>query len=318
MNCILLTAILSAGATLLAAGAPPTAKYTETVNTKTGAKITFEMLLVPGGTFTMGSPATETGRKEHEGPQRRVRLNRFYLCATETRMELFLAYYGEVTAGKKTRAEGEEAPPEGSAAPDGVDGVSGPTVVYGDMTMGFGKDYPAFGMSWTNAVYFCKWLSEKTGKKYRLPTEAEWEYAARAGSTTPLGECAGPEKLSEIAWFKTNSDDEPHPVAKKKPNAWGFFDMRGNVMEWVWDFYAADGYQQTASVAELVNPTGPKTGEIHVARGGCHGSSWEDLRCAARARHEKGWHMHDPQMPKSKWWLPQMDIIGFRVACTPE
>jgi len=300
-----------------AAVAAPQTKYTENVTTKTGAKVSFDMVPIPGGTFMMGSPATEAGRKEHEGPQRRVRLSPFYLCTTETTMELFLAYYAEMTADKKTAAEGEDAPMEQSAAPAGVDGVTGPTVVYGDMTMGFGKNYPAFGMSWLNAVTFCKWLSEKTGKKYRLPTEAEWEYAARAGTTTPLGECNGPEQLSDVAWFKKNSDGEPHSVAKKKPNAWGLYDMRGNVMEWVLDFYAPDAYRQGGE-NELANPTGPKTGEVNVARGGCHGGQPEDLRSAARAFKEKGWHMHDPQMPKSKWWLPQMDIIGFRVACTAE
>ncbi len=294
------------------------AKYTETITAKSGARLSFDMVLIPGGTFLMGSPDTEAGRKEHEGPQRPARVSPFYLCTTETTMELFLAYYAESTVGKKAAEDGDEWPAEGEPAPKGVDGVTGPTVVYGDMTMGYGKDYPAFGMSWLNATTFCKWLSEKTGKKYRLPTEAEWEYAARAGTTTPLGECNGPEQLAEVAWFRDNSNGEPHPVAKKKPNAWGLYDMRGNVNEWVLDFYAPDAYRQGDGRSELANPTGPVTGAVNVARGGCHGSQWEELRSAARAFKEKGWHMHDPQMPKSKWWLPQMDIIGFRVACTAE
>lgn len=294
------------------------AKYTETVTTKSGAKLSFDMVLVPGGAFLMGSPDTEAGRKEHEGPQHSVRVNPFYLCTTETTMELFLAYYAEMTAGKKAANDEDEWTMENPPVSNGVDGVTGPTVVYGDMTMGFGKNYPAFGMSWLNAMTFCKWLSEKTGKKYRLPTEAEWEYAARAGTATPLGDCNGPEQLPEVAWFKDNSNDEPHPVGKKKPNAWGLYDMRGNVNEWVLDFYAPDAYRLGDGKTELVNPTGPATGAVNVARGGCHGSSWEELRSAARAFKEKGWHMHDPQMPKSKWWLPQMDIIGFRVACAAE
>ncbi|MBM3860141.1 MAG: formylglycine-generating enzyme family protein [Verrucomicrobia bacterium] len=310
--------LLGMGTTLrVAAGAPPP-KYTENVTTKAGAKLSFDMVLIPGGSFTMGSPATEAGRKDHEGPQRKVQVSPFYLCTTETTIELFLSYYTELTAGKKKAEEGEDTAMNDSGMSADVDGVTGPTVVYGDMTMGFGKDYPAFGMSWINAVTFCKWLSEKTGKKYRLPTEAEWEYAARAGTATPFGECNGPEQLTDVAWFKTNSKGEPHPVGKKKPNPWGLFDMRGNVNEWVHDFYAPDAYREGAGETPLANPTGPKTGEVNVARGGSHSSPPDELRSAARAFKEKGWHMNDPQMPKSRWWLPQIDIIGFRVACSPE
>jgi len=314
LTLVVATGLVVAGKSTVRAGEPP-ARYTETVTTKAGAKLSFDMILIPGGTFLMGSPPSEAGRAEHEGPQRRVRVSPFYLCTTETRMDLFLAYYTEVTAGKKSHAEGEE-PAEESSASANVDGVTGPTVVYGDMTMGYGKEYPAIGMSWTNAVTFCKWLSEKTGRKYRLPTEAEWEYAARAGTTTPFGEVDSAEKLTEVAWFKPNSNGEPHPVGRKKPNAWGLYDMRGNVWEWVWDLYAPDAYQQCAN--QLENPTGPATGADHVVRGGCHSSSWEELRSAARSTKDKGWHMNDPQMPKSKWWFPQIDVIGFRVARSVE
>ncbi|MCX7886465.1 MAG: formylglycine-generating enzyme family protein [Verrucomicrobiae bacterium] len=294
---------------------PP--KYTETVTTKAGEKYSFEMVLIPGGSFLMGSPPDEPGRQPHEGPQRKVRLNPFYLCTTETRLDLFLGYYTEVTAGKKKAAEDQAPDSSASQTSTDVDGVTGPTVVYGDVSMGYGKDYPAIGMSWLNADYFCKWLSEKTGKKYRLPTEAEWEYAARAGTTTPWGESKNPEELAEVAWFKKNSNSQPHPVGKKKPNAWGLYDMRGNVWEWVADWYAPDAYKQTAPTEELLNPTGPKTGKVNVVRGGCYGSPPEELRSAARGYKDEGWHMNDPQMPRSKWWFPQIDVIGFRVACSP-
>ena len=107
-------------------------------------------------------------------------------------------------------------------------------------------------------------------------------------------------------------------MGKKKPNAWGLYDMLGNVREWVCDFYSPDAYKQAAAKTPAINPKGPETGEIHVARGGDYSCPAEELRCAARAFEEKWWRSGDPQIPKSKWWLPEMDIIGFRVACSVE
>lgn len=304
-------------AALASAGlqAAPPEKVKESFLAKNGSKLEFEMVLLPGGTFKMGSPADEKGRAENEGPQREVRLDPFYLCTTEVTMALFMAYYEETGTGKKDTAEGEEAPePAAPAKPAGVDAITGPTPVYGDLSMGFSKQHPAIGMTWHNANVFCKWLSSRTGKKYRLPTEAEWEYAARAGTTTPFGSCPSAEALPEYAWFEANANREPHEVAKKKANAWGLFDMQGNVREWVQDFYSPDAYQQAVAGNQNANPTGPKEGKINVARGGAHDSAPEELRCAARAFEEDWWRMNDPQIPKSKWWLPQMDIVGFRVA----
>ena len=144
------------------------------------------MVLIPGGTFTMGSPAGEADRAEHEGPQRQVQVNPFYLCTTEITLELFLAYYQE-TGHRQEGVRRERGGPEDEAEnAAGVNAITGPTPVYGDMTMGYSKKHPAIGGTWHNATTFCRWLSQKTGKKYRLPTEAEWEYAARAGSTSAV------------------------------------------------------------------------------------------------------------------------------------
>jgi formylglycine-generating enzyme required for sulfatase activity len=92
------------------------------------------------------------------------------------------------------------------------------------MTMGYSKNHPAIGMTWHTATTVCKWLAQKTGKKYRLPTEAEWEYAARAGSTKPFGVCDAADGLKGYAWYKDTADMEPHAVATKKSNAWGLYD----------------------------------------------------------------------------------------------
>jgi formylglycine-generating enzyme required for sulfatase activity len=182
------------------------------------------------------------------------------------------------------------------------------------MTMGYSKQHPALGMTWHNAMTFCKWLSEKTGKTYRLPTEAEWEYACRAGSTSMFAHGDDPDGLTDYAWFDENADDEIHAVGKKKPNAWGLHDMLGNVNEWVFDFYSSDAYAAAAKQNPAVNVQGPKTGKVHVARGGAYESPAEELRCASRAFEEDWWRFGDPQIPKSIWWLPELDIIGIRVA----
>ncbi|MBN1817975.1 MAG: SUMF1/EgtB/PvdO family nonheme iron enzyme [Sedimentisphaerales bacterium] len=293
----------------------PARKFTETVTNKAGDKLTFDMVLIPGGTFRMGSPEGEPGRKADEGPVHEVQLKPFYLCTTETTLDLFLTYYEETVTAKKDFFELEQAQEK---KPDDVDAITGPTPVYGDMTMGYGKDGPAMGMTWHNATTFCQWLSQKTGKKYRLPTEAEWEFACRGGTTNIYGFGNDPQPLGDYAWYKANSNIEPHPVAAKKPNAYGLYDMQGNVWEWVYDVYSPTTYQLNAQGNPCVNPTGPKDGKIHVARGGGHGSDVDRLRCAARGYQEKWWDQNDPQIPKSKWWLPQMDFIGFRIACEPE
>ena len=293
-------------------------KYTETITSKNDEKISFNMVLVPGGTFEMGSPKNEPGRKDDEGPQHKVRLAPFYLCTTETTLEIFMAYYRETMTSKKDFFEEEKTEKEAKQSKEDVDAISGPTPVYGDLTMGYEKKHPAMGMTWHNATVFCKWVSRKTGRKYRLPTEAEWEYACRAGTTNVFGVGNDKKQLVDFASYEANSDDETGEVAKKKPNSRGLYDMLGNVREWVYDFYSPDAYKDAAQKSPAVNPRGPKSGKVHVARGGDYSSSIEELRCAARAFEEEWWRSGDPQIPKSKWWLPEMDIIGFRIASSIE
>ncbi|MBN1362208.1 MAG: SUMF1/EgtB/PvdO family nonheme iron enzyme [Sedimentisphaerales bacterium] len=291
-------------------------RYTETIMTKGGQKLSFDMVLIPGGNFLMGSCENEPGRAEDEGPQHRVDVSPFYLCTTETTLGLFLAYYEETGTAQKEFAGVQEARKNAEATgTTAVNAITGPTPVYGDLTMGYDNKHPAMGMSWHNAVTYCAWLSQKTGKEYRLPTEAEWEHAARAGTTSVFGYGDDPNKLDEYAWFVGNVDFGPREVASKKPNAWGLYDMLGNVWEWVHDFYDPNGYAASAQKNPAVNPTGPADGKVHVARGGFYDSPAAEVRCAARAYEETWWRMNDPQIPKSKWWLPQMDFIGFRVAC---
>ena len=293
-------------------------RYTETIAAERGDKVTFEMVLIPAGSFQMGSPTGQAGRKDDEGPQHEVRLNSFYLCTTETTIELFMAYYQETATAKRDFITVEETKKSTEKADSDVDAITGPTPVYGDMTMGYGEKNPAMGMTWHNAMTFCEWLSRKTGKRYRLPTEAEWEYACRAGTADIFGVGNDPDQLKDFAWYEDTADRETSEVAKKKPNAWGLYDMLGNVREWVYDFYNPTAYKEAARKSPAVNPKGPETGKVHVARGGDYSSSVEALRCAARAFEEEWWRSGDPQIPKSKWWLPEMDFIGFRVARSVE
>ena len=298
---------------LAGSSADPPRGYTETVTSEDGQKTEFDMVFIPGGSFTMGSPEDEQGRKPNEGPQHQARVDGFYLSSTETTLRLFLAFYRETVTQKE---DWMPPAPAGDAAENGeeVDSITGPTPVYGDMTMGHGETNPAMGMTWKNAVAFCKWLSRKTGKKYRLPTEAEWEYACRAGSSSAFGAGANLENLPDRAWFRANSGRKPHPVGEKEANAFGLYDMSGNIREWVHDFYSPEAYAEAARNNPVVNPQGPDEGRVHVARGGYHRSNAEELRCASRAFEQRWWRNGDPQLPKSIWWIPSVDFIGFRVA----
>ena len=286
-------------------------RYTESFKTEDGSQLQFEMVLIEGGRFLMGSGEDEEGREEDEGPRHEVSVSGFYLCPTEITLELFIAYYEEKISAKMQAAIAKSGDSD-------VIAVTCPTPVYGDLTMGYEKTHPAMGMTWHNAMNFCQWLSEKTGKVYRLPTEAEWEYACRAGAETTF--CFGDDAkgLDNYCWYEDNSFGETHAVGTKKANAWGLYDMSGNVREWVYDFYSPTAYAEAAENKPSINPTGPKMGKVHVARGGDFNSSVAEQRCAARAFEEGWWRMGDPQMPKSKWWLPDMDIIGFRVARSAE
>jgi len=293
----------------------PTKKFTETIKNKQGKDVSFDMILIPGGKFTMGSPQDEKGRKEHEGPQFEAVLKPFYLCSTETTWEMFMAFYDETVQEKRGDAAKKKAEDEAKAK--GVDAISGPTPLYGDPTLGWGAGKrPAIGASWHCADVFCKWLAKKTGKQYRLPTEAEWEYACRAGTKTPYSFEA--DQIEDFAWFEDNAEEKTQEVAKKKPNAFGLFDMHGNVMEWVSDFYSPKAYEEAAKNNPVTCPTGPKEGKVHVARGGAYNSPSEGLRSAARVFEEPFWRYEDPQEPKSLWWLPKMGFIGFRIACDVE
>ncbi len=195
--------------------------------------------------------------------------------------------------------------------------MSKPTPPYADESWGFGKDkQPALGMTWHAAAEYCRWLSAKTGKIYRLATEAEWEYAARAGTATPWSSGATAETLADVAWYGANSGGKPHLGGQKKANAFGLFDLHGNVAEWVIDQHEPKRYERLAALPQpAVSPVavpGPAR-YPHVTRGGGFEDEPAMLRSAARRGSDPEWSRRDPQLPQSIWWHTDAIFVGFRL-----
>ncbi len=289
-------------------------------------KTTFEMVYVPDGEFWMGSPVDEKGRKENEGPQHKVKVNAFWLAKLETTWDLFDLWYRNSGLPRRDEADGrfESRNPDGKLGPDAI---TRPTNPYVNDTYEHGRaGKPALCMSHHSAMMFCQWLRSKTKRGYRLPTEAEWEYACRAGSKGAYGFDESKEKLVNYAWFKDNAatEDKPdgttHEIGKKKANAFGLYDMHGNVAEWCLDQYDPKSYDEFAknelTLGGFRKPTDKKWS--HVVRGGSWIDGPEKLRAAFRWPSEADWMKKDPQFPRSVWWLTEMEMIGFRVALPVE
>jgi formylglycine-generating enzyme required for sulfatase activity len=276
-----------------------------------GTEVKFDMIAIPGGAYLMGSPASEKGRREDEGPQHPVAVRPFWMGKCEVTWDEFDAYWKE-----EDKKDGEEKKPEPKKDKKDPDAITRPTPPYADETFGHGREgQPVLCITHHTAMEYCRWLSKKTGKIYRLPTEAEWEWAARAGSTTAYSFGDDPAKLGDYAWFKGNSEGTTHEVGKKKPNAWGLHDMYGNVGEWCVDHYRKDYYAAFVpdKIAEwpVVVPTADRFS--HVVRGGAWSDKPEDCRSATRRGSDKTWIRLDPQRPQSIWWLTSAEFVGFRV-----
>ncbi len=292
-----------AGRTVLA---PPA--YSEKIP---GTKVSFAMVGIPGGTFRMGSPKGEKGRRGDEGPQHPVTIRPFWMGRCEVTWDEYNLFYKEKPG---VRSEQRQAEKEGR--PERIDAVSRPTPPYIDPTFGFGEEgYPVVSVSHHAAMTYCRWLSQKTGRTYRLPTEAEWEYACRAGASTAYFFGDDPAKLDEYAWYADNAGEVTHPVGRLKPNPWGLCDMLGNVAEYCLDSYDAGAYARLPADRPALGPLRPPTADRfpNVVRGG----SWDDkadgLRCAARVASQRDWLKADPERPPSIWWLPSAEFVGFRV-----
>jgi formylglycine-generating enzyme required for sulfatase activity len=280
-------------------------------NTVPGTKVKYVMLPIPAGEFVMGSPGTEKGRKPDESPQHKVKIAPFWMGMCEVtwnEFELFMYLDDE-------RRERDEAA-AAAYANKLADAVTRPSKPYTEMSFGMGKDgFPAISMTQHGANKYCHWLSAKTGHYYRLPTEAEWEYACRAGTTTAYSFGDDVAKLGEYAWFEDNSDFKYQKIGRKKPNPWGLHDMHGNAAEWCLDQYEPN-YEHVlgAAGAVVANPWNQSTKPYpHATRGGSYDDDPTKLRSAARRPSDKSWKMRDPQLPKSVWWLTDAQFVGFRI-----
>jgi formylglycine-generating enzyme required for sulfatase activity len=269
-------------------------------------RVKFEMVAIPGGTYLMGSPANEPGRSADEGPQHPVTVRPFWMGKLEVTWDEYDLYWRKVPGAQPPTTPLEKA----------ADAVTRPTPPYADETFGHGRDgHPVLCVTHHAAMQYCAWLSAKTGKIYRLPTEAEWEWACRAGTTTPYSFGSDPEKLGEYAWYEKNSDDTAHKVGEKKPNPWGLYDMHGGLAEWCIDLYQKDYYSKFPTDRPTLSPVlipGPVRFP-HVARGGSWIDPPEKCRSAARRFSEKDWLRRDPQRPQSIWWLTEAEFVGFRI-----
>jgi len=246
--------------------------------------VAYDMTPIPGGDFQMGSA------KPTEAPQHQVHVDAFWMQIHEVTWDEFHLFMFANQANEKAGQD------------KSVDAISRPTHPYVEMSFGMGiEGFPAISMTQHAANKYAEWLSAKTGEFYRLPTEAEWEYACKAGKTASA-------PLSDIAWDADNSTGKYQKVATKKPNAFGLFDMLGNVSEWTLDQLAP--YPATPQTNPWVAPTKPYPIAV---RGGNWNDPPENLTCEARLGSDASWKEQDPQLPKSIWYETDAPWLGFRL-----
>jgi len=275
-----------------------------------GTDVTFDMAFIPGGSFVMGSPEAEPDRNVDEGPQHNVTVAPFWIGVHELTFEEY----------NILREKDLDQPSDDRPAWD-ADAVARPSPPYEDPTFGMGKDgFPAVSMTQFAALQYCKWLSEKSGTFFRLPSEAEWEYACKAGAETTYYFGDDALELDNHAWHYDNSMEKYHKVGTKSANPWGLYDMLGNVSEWTLDQYQEDAYAVISeTMSQEANPWIKPT-RLHprTVRGG----SWDDRsdkhRCSCRIESSRKWKERDPQIPKSFWWNTDSPFVGFRIVSPAE
>ncbi|MBI5395981.1 MAG: SUMF1/EgtB/PvdO family nonheme iron enzyme [Verrucomicrobia bacterium] len=236
--------------------------YSETIP---GTKVKIKMVPIPAGSAELLDPTKP-------GATRQVTVKPFWMSQTEVTwdaLDVFVFLLDE----KGPRNEDADA-------------ITRPTLPYVPPDFGFGHwGYPAIGVSFKMVNHFCKWLSAKTGRKYRLPTEVEWEYACRAGKPD-----VKKKDLAKVAWFRDNAGNKTHPAGKKQPNAWGLHDMYGNAAEWCTDLC-----------------------DEPCVRGGSYCDGEDELGPAGRETETDPWSGSETYSPKSAWWRMGAPFVGFRI-----
>lgn len=284
-----------------------------------GSEVTFTMMPIPAGVVQMGSTEDAEGHKPDEAPQVRVSVEPMWIGKCEVswaEYKLFMSMYRlfKRFEQQKIRKIDARTLPLALTAPTQL---YEPTFTY---EYGEAPEMPAVTITQYAAKQYTKWLSGLTGHQYRLPTEAEWEYACRAGTTTAYSFGDDPADVGDYAWFADNSAEKLHAVGSKKPNPWGLHDMHGSVMEWVVDGYSEEGFkalaEKQAPVALIDAVQWPKELSNRVVRGGGWADDPEALRSAARLpSDDEDWKSTDPNIPKSPWWYTDdpARAVGFRI-----
>jgi formylglycine-generating enzyme required for sulfatase activity len=282
-----------------------------------GTEVKIDMVPIPGGTFTIGSPESEEGREEVEGPQFTVTVEPFWMAKTEMTWEQYREYMKMYSAMKSFDSQRIRQITDANR----LDAVTAPTELYDpSFTFEFGEDpqLPAVTMTQYAAKQYTKWLSGIAGQQFRLPSEGEWEYACRAGTKTAYSFGGDPSLLDEYGWYGGNSDYQPRHVAQKKPNPWGLYDMHGNVWEWVLDEYSEDGFKRfegkSLKAADAV--LWPTKAYPRTVKGGSWDDDAEKCRSAAKmGSDDKEWKSEDPNLPLSPWWFTTDPArgVGFRI-----
>jgi formylglycine-generating enzyme required for sulfatase activity len=271
------------------AAAPPRANAPEPAATSSkpiawsqkisGTTLAIDLVALPAGSI-------ETDDPNARGAKRALDLSAFSISKLEIPWEAYDAF---VFGLDKPSPDGSGA----SSASDATDAVTRPSHPYITMDRGYGHaGYPAISVSFHGAEEFCRWLTIKSGRKFRLPTESEWEYACRAGDRASVPFDGDLRALDAHAWYRANAQAKTHPCGAKEPNAWGLGDMLGNAGEWC---TSADGKG--------------------VVRGGSFRDEAEAVTFRARKPADPAWNKSDPQLPRGIWWLADGGFVGFRIVC---
>jgi len=277
-----------------------------------GTDVKYKMIPVPGGIATMGSPKSEANRGENEGPQFEVEIKPFWIGQYEVTWSEYKSYMAmhDIFKGFEThklRPLSDEKSPLVISAPSNLYDTS--------FTYRNGEEprLPAVSMSQYAAKQYTKWLSLMSDRFYRLPTEAEWEYACRAGTKTAYHFGDDPADLDDYGWHYGNSNETTHYVGEKKPNPWGLYDMYGNACEWVLDSMLQDGYTRFSGKRVSTADALVRTKELfpRVVRGGYYDLDPEDCRSASRLpSSDDEWRGEDPNIPLSPWWFTSGPALG--------
>ena len=259
-----------------------------------GTNQKLKLVQIPGGNFLMGNNMG----KANEKPAKQIQVSGFWMGAYEVTHDQYNVFFRDENLSQGSK----------------VDAVTRPTAQYIDLSWNMGKEggYPMNSMSVDAAMMFCKWLWQQTGLFYRLPTEAEWEYACKAGSNGNYSFGNDTKLLGQYAWFKGNSKGKYQKVGTKKPNQWGLYDMHGNVAEWTMDQYDSS-FMSKLNVGQLDPVSFPTSRYPRSIRGGSYMDDAPILKASYRSFSIPGWNKRDPQIPKSRWWLTDGMFVGFRI-----